>query len=143
MLAKLDALEAGAVDAGGQVDLLLYRAQLARVLELDLYLLEVESGRGVLHKIGVTSRGIEARLPEIRADLATHVGAVELRVQNVWRHRGCLELYFKQAFAKQRVELGPLTEYFALQGRKPFRWLGALEPWALPPRLKKLLDVDP
>ena len=140
-LEKLDRLEALA--RGGRepesTDLRLYRAQLARVLALELYLLRVRTGRGQLHKIGVTARPVAERLPEIRRDLGPHLGKVELEVEGRWPARGSLELYFKRAFARRQVQIGPLTEYFDFERyRRPFTLLGQLDS-ALPPRLQALL----
>lgn len=150
MLQKLDRLEAAAGprdDPNAATDLRLYRAQLGRVLALDLYLLEVTGDDRVLHKIGVTSRGVERRLSEIRADLAPYFGDVEIRVHGVWPHRGCLESYFKRVFARRRARMGTLTEYFSFddrpsggrRSRRPFTMLSELESWKPPPRLRELL----
>ncbi len=149
MLRKLERLEAAAAageDPDAATDLRLYRAQLARVLALDLYFLEVRADDTVLHKIGVTSRRVDERLGEIRTDLAPHLGAVQIEVRGVWPGRGCLEHYFKRVFARRRAELGNLTEYFNFDRRptggrllrRPSAMLAELEPWKLPPRLEAL-----
>jgi hypothetical protein len=140
-LDKLDRLERAALDDGerGPLDLRLYRAQLARLLALDLYLLRVSADRARLHKIGVTARPIEERIPEIRADLAPHFDRVEIEIAGVWPHRGSAELYFKRAFAKRQVRIGPLTEYFSFDGyEKPLAQLAKLDS-QLDARLKALL----
>ncbi len=143
-LAKLDRLEAASTPDGA-TDLLLYRAQLARVLSLDLYLLAVSADRARLHKIGVTSRPIEERLSEIRSDLGPHFERVELSVEGVWPNRGSLELYFKRVFAKRQVRIGALTEYFSFDDpktsrryKRPFEQLSKLDS-TLPPRLRSLV----
>jgi len=151
-LAKLDALEArasGRASPLSAVDLRLYRAGLARLLSLDLYLLEARVDGRVLHKIGVTARDIDERLAEIRGDLCAHFSSVELRVHGVWPHRGSLELYFKQRFARRRADLGSFTEYFEFDARPsggrlyrpPFTMLAELGSAALPSGLKDLLET--
>lgn len=70
------------------IDLKLFRAQMRRILETTLYFVEVRTGEGVLHKIGVTTRPLEQRLAEIRRDLAPYFGAVDLVLLGTWAHRG-------------------------------------------------------
>ena len=149
MIEKLDRLETEAVaDPTAATDLDLYRAQLGRVLSLNLYLLEVTADGRVLHKIGVTSRGVEGRLVELRADLSRHFDEIELNVSGVWSHRGSLELYFKRLFARRRARIGTFTEYFNFEEpssgggryRRPFTMLAKLAPWTLPPRLGRLCN---
>jgi len=43
-------------------DLRIYCAQLKRILESNLYFLQIKAGRKLLHKIGVTKRSIEERV---------------------------------------------------------------------------------
>ena len=50
-------------------DLKIYRLQLQRILRFTLYFLEIQADNQILHKIGVTSRTISDRLPEIERDL--------------------------------------------------------------------------
>lgn len=140
-LQKLERLEQAAREGGerASTDLQLYRAQLARLLSLDLYLLRVRADRALLHKIGVTARPVEERIPEIRGDLAGHFAAVQIEVAGVWPHRGSLELYFKRMFARRQVRIGPLTEYFSFDGYpRPLELLGKLDA-ELSPRLRALL----
>lgn len=49
-------------------DFRIYRAQLKRILESNLYFLEIKAGRKLLHKIGVTKRPIEERVMEVQRD---------------------------------------------------------------------------
>ncbi len=140
-LDKLDRLELAALDgdAARVTDLRLYRAQLARLLSLDLYLLRVSADRTRLYKIGVTTRSVEERISEVRADLAEYFDRVEIEVERVWPHRGSLELYFKRMFARRQVRIGPLTEYFSFEGySRPFDLLGKLDS-ELSPRLRAML----
>jgi len=128
------ALERAASTAGGAavVDLRVYRAQIDRVRALDLYLLDVRVNRRSIHKIGVTSRAVEVRLAEIERALAGHFEDVALEVAQVWKARGCVELYFKRRFAAYRAEVARSTEYFDLarapnERNAPLAELAALE----------------
>jgi hypothetical protein len=140
-LEKLDRLEdvARNGDERHSMDVRLYRAQLARLFSLDLYLLRVRVDHAQLHKIGVTARDLEERLPEIRQDLGAHFRDVEVEVEGRWANRGSVELYFKRVFARRQVRIGSLTEYFSFDGyRRPFSLLAKLDS-ALSPRLQALL----
>lgn len=140
-LEKLDRLEDVARDGDERnaMDVRLYRAQLARLFSLGLYLLRVRADSAQLHKIGVTARSVEERLPEIRQDLEAHFGDVELEVEGHWPNRGSLEFYFKRLFTRRQVRIGSLTEYFSFGGyRRPFTLLAQLDS-TLSPRLQALL----
>jgi hypothetical protein len=89
-----------------------------RILQTTLYFIEVRTDEGVLHKIGVTTRPIEQRLAEIRLDLVTHFGAVEVVPLGTWAHRGNVELYFKHRYRQFQRPIGSLTEYFAFDDVK-------------------------
>lgn len=143
-LEKLDRLEreSHGDDARGSLDLRLYRAQLERLFSLDLYLLRVRADRTPLYKIGVTSRSVEERLPEIRQDLGAHYDDVALEVEGCWPRRGSLELYFKRVFERRQVRIGSLTEYFSFEGyRRPFSMLAKLDS-TLSPRLEALIATS-
>ncbi len=99
-------------------DLRLFRAQMRRILETALYFIEVRTAGGILHKIGVTTRSLEQRLSEIRADLAPHFGSAELVPLGVWEHRGNVELYFKHRYRRFQHPIGTLTEYFIFENLK-------------------------
>lgn len=99
-------------------DLRIFRAQWRRILTSTLYFVEVTHSGGVLHKIGVTTRDIEARLPELYADLAPHLTDVRVHVLDTWQHRGNVELYFKHRYALYQKKVGVLTEYFAFADAK-------------------------
>lgn len=99
-------------------DLVLFRAQMRRILETTLYFIEVRTSAGILHKIGVTTRPLEQRLAEIRADLIPHFGSVELIPLGTWMHRGNVELYFKHRYRHFQQPIGTLTEYFAFEDVK-------------------------
>lgn len=93
-------------------DLRLYRAQWQRVLRLGLYFLEIETDLGMLYKIGVTSRDLNERLPEIRESLARFVRVDSIKPLLFLPMHGSLELYFKHRFKEHQIAIGPLTEYF-------------------------------
>lgn len=99
-------------------DLRLFRAQMRRILETTLYFIEVRTDVGILHKIGVTTRPLEQRLAEIRADLTPHFGSVGLVPLGTWAHRGNVELYFKHRYRRFQQPIGTLTEYFAFEDVK-------------------------
>ena len=93
-------------------DFRIYRAQLKRILESNLYFLQIKANRKLLHKIGVTKRPIEERVMEVQRDLAAHYKRVEIQVLDVWNHRGNVELYFKHRYKDFNYRIGSLTEYF-------------------------------
>lgn len=98
-------------------DLKIYRLQLQRILRFTLYFLEIKCDNKTLHKIGVTSRQMCDRLPEIERDLKQHYSNVNINVLSTWQHRGNVELYFKELYFKYRYKefnyrLGKLTEYY-------------------------------
>ena len=93
-------------------DLTLYRAQFQRILSCTLYFLQIQTHIGTLYKIGVTSRPIQQRLPEIEADLLHHYKTVDIQVLGTWAHRGNVELYFKHRYQSFNYRIGSLTEYF-------------------------------
>ena len=95
-------------------DFRIYRAQLKRILESNLYFLEIKAGRKLLHKIGVTKRPIEERVMEVHRDLVGHYKQVDIQVLGVWKHRGNVELYFKHRYQDFNYRIGSLTEYFQL-----------------------------
>jgi hypothetical protein len=90
----------------------IYRAQLKRILESNLYFLEIKVGRKLLHKIGVTKRPIEERVMEVQRDLMFHYKQVDIQVLGVWKHRGNVELYFKHRYKDFNYRIESLTEYF-------------------------------
>lgn len=93
-------------------DLRIYRRQWSRLLACTLYFLEVQSAAGVYHKIGVTTRSVEERIEEVRADLTPLLGPVKIKVLDTWSHRGGVELYFKHRYRVHQAPIGTLTEYF-------------------------------
>jgi hypothetical protein len=93
-------------------DLRLYRAQLRRVHSAVLYLLMIDHKAGQLQKIGVTTRTLDERLPEIQRDLAEHLQQVRVTPLLNLNNRGAVEGYFKFRYKADQIKIGTLTEYF-------------------------------
>ena len=93
-------------------DLKIYRLQLQRILRFTLYFLQINCDGKTLHKIGVTSRTMKDRLPEIERDLRQHYSDIDIDVLGTWQHRGNVELYFKHRYQKFNYRIGKLTEYY-------------------------------
>jgi len=126
------------------IDLALFRAQMRRILETTLYFIEVRTRTGSLHKIGVTTRPLEQRLTEIRADLMPHFGSVELIPLGIWAHRGNVELYFKHRYRRFQQPIGTLTEYFAFEDMKAvLRDLRRMKPKELNETEQAILAGEP
>jgi len=100
-------------------DLKLYRAQLRRILQFQLYFLRVQTDRETLHKIGVTRRSISERVAEVERDLFKHYQNIEIEVLGTWEHRGNVELYFKHRYQAFNYPIGSLTEYFKFSAVEP------------------------
>lgn len=125
-------------------DLRLFRAQMRRILETTLYFIEVRTSADSLHKIGVTTRPLEQRLAEIRADLTPHFGSVELVPLGTWAHRGNVELYFKHRYRRFQRPIETLTEYFAFEDVKTvLRDLRRMKPKELSETEQTTLAGDP
>ncbi len=93
-------------------DLRLYRAQLRRVLELDLYYLKIQADGEILYKIGVTRRPSNERIEEVRRDLSKHFTQVTISLIGRWARWGSCELYFKHRYRSFNRPIGSLSEYF-------------------------------
>ncbi|MEG5087886.1 GIY-YIG nuclease family protein [Microcoleus sp. AT9b-C2] len=122
LLAELASLEGSVeiAEAAGlscleerRADLLIYRAQLRRILVNSLYFLEVKTDEGCFYKIGVTTRLIEERIAEVQRDVKAHYSDVVVNLLGLWEHRGNVELYFKHRYKAFNYRIGKLTEYFA------------------------------
>jgi hypothetical protein len=102
-----------------RVNLQLYRAQLRRILKLQLYFLQIKTQRQTLHKIGVTSRTMPERLAEIERDLGKYYKSFEIEILGTWQHRGNVELYFKHRYQSQNYRIGKLSEYYRFEDVQP------------------------
>jgi hypothetical protein len=96
-----------------RADLLIYRAQLRRILVNALYFLEVKADGNTFYKIGITTRSIEERIAEVQRDVRAHYSDVAVNLLGLWEHRGNVELYFKHRYQPFNYRIGKLTEYFA------------------------------
>jgi hypothetical protein len=101
-----------------QADLLIYRAQLRRILVNSLYFLEVKADGNTFYKIGITTRSIEERIAEVQRDVRAHYSDVAVNLLGLWEHRGNVELYFKHRYQPFNYRIGKLTEYFAFPNVK-------------------------
>jgi len=101
-----------------RADLLIYRAQLRRILVNSLYFLEVKADGNIFYKIGVTTRSIEERIVEVQRDVRAHYSDVVVSLLGLWEHRGNVELYFKHWYKAFNHRIGKLTEYFAFPNVK-------------------------
>jgi hypothetical protein len=95
-----------------RADLLIYRAQLRRILVNSLYFLEVKADGNIFYKIGVTTRSIEERIAEVQRDVRAHYSNVAVSLLGLWEHRGNVELYFKHRYQPFNYRIGKRTEYF-------------------------------
>ena len=127
LLSELMKLEGSVeiAEAGGlscleerRADLLIYRAQLRRILVNSLYFLEVKANGNIFYKIGVTTRSIEERIAEVQRDVKAHYSDVVVNLLGLWEHRGNVELYFKHLYKPFNYRIGKLTEYFAFPNVK-------------------------
>ena len=101
-----------------RADLLIYRAQLRRILLNSLYFLEVKADGNIFYKIGITTRSIEERIAEVQRDVRAHYSDVAVSLLGLWEHRGNVELYFKHRYQPFNYRIGKLTEYFAFPNIK-------------------------
>ena len=101
-----------------RADLLIYRAQLRRILVNSLYFLEVKADGQTFYKIGITTRAIEERIAEVQRDVRAHYSDVVVNLLGLWEHRGNVELYFKHRYQPFNYRIGKLTEYFAFPNVK-------------------------
>jgi hypothetical protein len=95
-----------------RADLLIYRAQLRRILVNLLYFLEVKANGTIFYKIGITTRSIEERIAQVQRDVRAHYLDVAVSLLGLWEHRGNVELYFKHRYQPFNYRIGKLTEYF-------------------------------
>jgi len=95
-----------------RADLLIYRAQLRRILVNSLYFLEVKANGQTFYKIGITTRSISERIAEVQRDVKAHYSDVAVNLLGLWEHRGNVELYFKHRYKAFNYGIGKLTEYF-------------------------------
>jgi len=101
-----------------RADLLIYRAQLRRIMVNSLYFLEVKADGNTFYKIGITTRSIEERIAEVQRDVRAHYSDVVVNLLGIWESRGNVELYFKHRYQPFNYRIGKLTEYFVFPNVK-------------------------
>jgi len=121
-----------------RADLLIYRAQLRRILVNSLYFLEVKANGNIFYKIGVTTRSIEERIAEVQRDVRAHYSDVAVNLLGLWEHRGNVELYFKHRYQPFNYRIGKLTEYFVFPNVKAV--LNDL--YGMKPKLMSAVELD-
>ncbi|MEN8444164.1 MAG: GIY-YIG nuclease family protein [Cyanobacteria bacterium J06555_13] len=128
-------------------DCRLYRAQLKRILLLQLYYIKVIADEQILYKIGVTRRPVDERIAEVKSDLKQHFKAIKIQVLDTWEHRGNVEFYFKYRYQKYNYPIGSLTEYFQFPdeviAKKVLRELRRMKPKRLSSIEREILDNVP
>ena len=121
-----------------RADLLIYRAQLRRILVNSLYFLEVKANGNTFYKIGVTTRSIEERIAEVQRDVRSHFSDAVVNPLGLWEHRGNVELYFKHGYQPFNYRIGKLTEYFVFPNVKTV--LNDL--YGMKPKLMSAVELD-
>jgi len=121
-----------------RADLLIYRAQLRRILMNSLYFLEVKADGNTFYKIGVTTRSIEERIAEVQRDVRSHFSDAVVNPLGLWEHRGNVELYFKHRYQPFNYRIGKLTEYFVFPNVKAV--LNDL--YGMKPKLVSAVELD-
>jgi hypothetical protein len=121
-----------------RADLLIYRAQLRRILVNSLYFLEVKADGNIFYKIGVTTRSIEERIAEVQRDVRAHYSDVVVNLLGLWERRGNVELYFKHRYQPFNYRIGKLTEYFAF----PFVKTVLQDLYEMEPKVLSAVELD-
>jgi hypothetical protein len=121
-----------------RADLLIYRAQLRRILVNSLYFLEVKADGNTFYKIGITTRSIEERIAEVQRDVRAHYSDAVVNLLGLWEHRGNVELYFKHRYQPFNYRIGKLTEYFVFPNVKAV--LNDL--YGMKPKLMSAVELD-
>jgi hypothetical protein len=108
------------INNGDSPDSEIIRTHLRMLRRAWLYFLRVDvPGLPLLHKIGMTARDVEDRLPEIRADLTADYPDATAELLGAWPRMGRVERYAKFRFRARQYRLGRRTEYFAFDDVKP------------------------
>lgn len=90
----------------------MYQAEFRKILSNTLYYLQIDADGNTFYKIGVTRREVEARVAEIKNELAAHFENVSMKVLGTWPHRSNVEKYFKYRYSFFNISIGNLTEYY-------------------------------
>src|SRR4028119_1623704 len=121
-----------------RADLLIYRAQLRRILVNSLYFLEVKADGNCFYKIGVTTRSIEERIAEVQRDVKAHYSDVTVNLLGLWERRGNVELYVKHRYQPFNYRIGKLTEYFAF----PFVKVVLQDLYEMKPKVLSVIELE-
>lgn len=115
MLAEFDRSQAqlqSRTDDESQVACHILDRELERLRQTFLYFLEIDTDRGVIHKIGITTREIEERILEIKAFLKQHLTVHAITPLFCFAGIPFVENYFKVRYGTYRLNVKPATEYF-------------------------------
>ena len=100
-----------------------FRLRLATILQQHLYVLRIRLEQdGVCYpliKVGMTTRSIEERTPEICRDLAKFGRILNIEALGFFHHFGSLEKRLLKLMQPQQHKLGSLTEYSDLLSISP------------------------
>ncbi|MDJ0599555.1 MAG: GIY-YIG nuclease family protein [Crocosphaera sp.] len=126
------------------IDYQIYLLKYRYILSNSLYFLEIKADGEIYHKIGVTTRNLDQRIPEIKRDLAQHFSSVSIKGLGFWEHRGNVEYYFKYRYRKYNHRIGSLTEYFNFDDvKRVLRDLRRMKPKNLSKGEQEILDNKP
>lgn len=93
------------------IDLNIYRAQVARIFNQNLYILRIKNDSyDNLYKIGVTSN-ITKRISQIYRDIS-QIGVKDIELVLLLKHRGSIEQYAHHRYHDYHLPLDSRREYF-------------------------------
>jgi len=96
-----------------ETKLALFEKDLAYFKQFELYFIEIIADHQKIYKIGLTSRGLETRMKEIKQDLNQFFLNIELKPLFQLEGYAFLETFFKQKYQNNQLKIGQLTEYFS------------------------------
>lgn len=93
--------------------LTLFEKDLSYFKQFELYFIEIIVDHQKIYKIGLTSRGLEKRMKEIKQDLGQFFLTIELKPLFQLKGYAFLETFFKHKYQDRQLKIGQLTEYFS------------------------------
>ncbi|MFK7983554.1 MAG: GIY-YIG nuclease family protein [Saprospiraceae bacterium] len=93
--------------------LALFEKDLAYFKQFELYFIEIIADHQKIYKIGLTSRGLEKRMKEIKQDLSQFFLSIEVKPLFQVKGYAFLETFFKHKYQDCQLKIGQLTEYFS------------------------------
>ena len=93
--------------------LTLFEKDLSYFKQFELYFIEIIVDHQKIYKIGLTSRGLEKRMKEIKQDLGQFFLTIELKPLFHLKGYAFLETFFKHKYQDRQLKIGQLTEYFS------------------------------